>query len=106
MSQMTEIKDTALFVELSDREQESVAGGAGLQDLFGPIVFQQTDIDTSAEATTNFNDGSSSTRRTGYKMSQTTFVMPLLSLFGGGGGGRRSRRSRMNMFSLLMSLFS
>jgi hypothetical protein len=105
MSQMTKFKDTDLLVELSDREQETVAGGAGLQDLFGSIFFQQTDIDTSAEATTTFNDGTSATRRTGYKLSQTTFSIPLLSLFGGG-GGRRSRRSRMNMFSLLFSLFS
>jgi len=104
MSQMTKFKDTDLLVELSDREQETVAGGANLQDLFGSIFFQQTDIDTSAEATTTFNDGTSATRRTGYKLSQTTFSIPLLSLFAG--GRRRSRRSRMNMFSLLFSLFS
>jgi len=105
MSQMTEFKDSNLLVELSEREQETVAGGASLQDLFGSIFFQQTDIDTSAEATTTFNDGTSATRRTGYKMSQTTFSLPILSLFGGG-GRRSSRRSRMNMFSLLFSLFS
>ena len=104
MSQITEFKSN-LLVELSDKEQETVGGGASLQDLFGSIIFQQTDVDTFAEATTTLSDGSSATRRTGYQSSQTTFSIPLLSLFGGG-GGRRGRRSRMNMFSLLFSLFS
>jgi hypothetical protein len=103
MSQTTELKSN-LLVELSDKEQETVAGGIGLQDLFGSVIFQQTDTDTFAEATTTLSDGSSATRRTGYRSSQTTFGIPLLSLFGGGGGGRRSRR-RMNMFNLLFSLF-
>lgn len=105
-SQITEIKDTTLFVELSEREQETVGGGASLQDLFGSIFFQQTDIDTFAESTVSFNDGSSATRRTGYKSSQTMFSIPILSLFGGGGGGRRSRRRRANLFNLFSSLFS
>lgn len=104
MSQMTEFKSN-LLVELSDKEQETVAGGAGLQDIFGSIIFKQTDVDTFAEATTTLSDGSSDTRRTGYKSSETTFSIPILSLFGGGGGGRRSSRRRMNMFSLLFSLF-
>jgi hypothetical protein len=104
MSQMTEFKDSNLLVELSDQEQETVAGGASLRDLFGSIFFQQTDIDTSAEAITTFDGGSASAiRRTGYKMSQTTISIPILALFGG--GGRRSSR-RSNVFSLLRGLFS
>jgi hypothetical protein len=105
MSQITKFKDSEFFVELSDKEQETVAGGAGLADLFGSIFIQHTDIDTSAEAITTLDGGNASAiRRTGYKMSQTTISIPILALFGG--GGRRSRHARTNIFNLLRSLFS
>jgi hypothetical protein len=93
-------EDSLQFLaELSEQEQEAIAGGFGLEDFFGSFFFQKTDIDTFAEDRTNISNDVSISRRTGYKLSQITlaFTMPLF----GGGRGSRSRRSRMrNIFSL------
>jgi hypothetical protein len=94
------------LLELSESEQEAVVGGFGLEDFFGSFFFQKTDIDTFADAQANLADGSSISRRTGYKLSRITlaFTMPF---FGGSSRRRsRSRSSRMpNIFSLFQDLW-
>jgi len=101
MSDPIESKNPEFLVELSEPEQESVAGGFALEDMFESFFFQQTDIDTFAEA--QFNDsqtGRSSLQRTGYRLSQITlaFTSPRF-----GGGRSRYRRSRRmgGIFNLL-----
>jgi hypothetical protein len=94
------------LVELSEPEQEAVVGGFGWEDFFGSFFFQKTDIDTFADAQDKFTDGSSISRRTGYKLSRITlaFTMPF---FGGSSRRRsRSRTTRMpNIFSLFQDLW-
>ncbi len=92
MSDPIELKNREFLVELSEQEQESVAGGFAM-DMFDSFFFQQTDISTFAEA--EFNDsqtGRSGLQRTGYRLSQITlaFTSPRF-------GGRRSRYGRSRM---------
>jgi hypothetical protein len=93
--------DRSQFLEdLSAQEQETIAGGFGLEDLFGSFFFQKTDIDTFADARTNISNDLSVSRRTGYKLSQITLAFTI-PFFGGGGRSSRSRKARMrNIFSL------
>lgn len=75
MSDDIEPKDFELLVELSEQEQETVAGGCAMGG-FAAFFFQQTDIETFAEDHTSFSGRAlkgSSSSRTGYKFSQTTF---------------------------------
>lgn len=66
-----------LLVELSEQEQETVAGGCALAG-FSYFFFQQTDIDTFAENEAEVSDSNgfrgSSLARTGYRFSQTTLA--------------------------------
>ena len=106
MSDPYEDKNDLLLDELSEQEQEAVVGGFGWEDFLGSFFFQRTDIDTFADAQDKFTDGSSISRRTGYKLSQITlaFTMPFL----GGSSRRRSRSSssRMrNVFNLFQALW-
>jgi len=99
MSDQIKIKQPELLKDLSEPEQEVVAGGFGWEDIFSSFFFQKTDIDTFAEADTQIAPGISVSRRTGYRSSQIT-----LAFTSSGSGGRRSRfgRARMwNVFSLL-----
>jgi hypothetical protein len=82
------------LLELSEQEQEAVVGGFGLADFFGSFFFQKTDIDTFADAQDNFTDGSSISRRTGYRLSRITlaFTVPF-----GRSGRRKSRSNSFNM---------
>lgn len=104
MSDEIKVEDAELLKELSEPEQEAVAGGFGLGDIFSSFFFQKTDIDTSAEADTHIAPlGISSSRRTGYSSSQVTLAFTTSSF--GGRKSRRPGRSRMNnIFSLFQSL--
>lgn len=102
MSELHKDKNDLLFNELSDREQEAVIGGFDLEDLFSSFFFQKTDIDTFADAQDRFTDGSSISRRTGYRSSQITlsFTMPSFS-----GSSRRRSRSRTARMRYIFNLF-
>ena len=67
------------LMELSEAEQESLAGGNSLAAGFDAVFFQQTEINTFAEDQTNISntDGNlsiSSLSRTGYSFRQTTLA--------------------------------
>lgn len=99
MSDDIEPKDSELLMELSEQEQETVAGGCAMGGL--AFFFQQTDIETFAEDHTSFsgrNISGSSSSRTGYKFSQTTFgfIFP----FNSRGRRQRGRGMMGNMFNL------
>ena len=91
-----------LFLELSEKEQEAVVGGFGWEDFFSSFFFQRTDIDTFADAQDKFTDGSSISRRTGYKLSRITLAFTIPSF---GGSSRRRSRSRSNRMSNIFNLF-
>jgi hypothetical protein len=86
MSDQIKIKQPELLKDLSEPEQEAVAGGFGWEDIFSSFFFQKTDIDTFAEADTQIAPGISVSRRTGYRSSQVTLAFTSL-----GSSGRRSR---------------
>lgn len=100
MSDDIKPKDSELLVELSEQEQEIVAGGCAMGGL-ASFFFQQTDIETFAEDHTSFSGrdikGSSSSR-TGYKLSQTTFgfIFPF---------NRRGRQRGRGMMGNIFNLF-
>lgn len=70
-------KDSEFLTELSNQEQETVAGGFNL-GKFGYFFFQQTDIESIADHQSNIsaNNGvsGSSSSKAGYKFSQTTLA--------------------------------
>ncbi|MFO5493092.1 MAG: hypothetical protein ACLBM6_11245 [Cuspidothrix sp.] len=93
--------NSKLFINLSEKEQESLSSGYGMFYMF----YQNTNILTSASNIMNISQGDFSgysNSQTQYKLSQTTFI--LASLFGESGGSRRNRRRRGS--SLLGKIFS
>ncbi len=107
MSDHIEIKKSDLFINLSEKEQESISGGRSSSlplEMFD-ILYQTTDIYSKASNEMNISQGNlsiSSKNQAEYQFSQTTFI--LSSLFGRGGGRRRNRRRRGNSF--LASIFN
>ncbi len=101
MSDQIKLKDTELLQELSEPEQEAVAGGFGLEDIFSSFFFQKTDIDTSAEDNTHIAPmGISNSRRTRYRLSQVTLAFTSFS-----SGRRRSRRPGRSRLNNIFNLF-
>ncbi len=108
MSKQIETKNSELFIELSEEEQESVTGGGGSSLGLYNFVMELTNIRTFANSEATFSDGSNSTsykQQTGYALSQLSFGF-------NGGGGRRKRKSKglssasfLNMLFGLLSLF-
>jgi len=101
MSDHIETENSDLFINLSEKEQESISGGGS---SYSPLemsymLYQTTNIYTRASNEMNISQGNlsiSSKNQAEYQFSQTTFI--LSSLFGGGGGRRRNRRKRGNSF--------
>ncbi|QSV62414.1 MAG: hypothetical protein HEQ26_06265 [Dolichospermum sp. DL01] len=109
MSDNITIKNSNLFINLSEKEQESVSGGRSSSpfEMFY-MFYQNTNIYSRASNDVNISQGNlgiSSRNEAEYQFSQTTFI--LSSLFGGGGGGsRRNKRRRGNSFlSRIFSFF-
>ena len=106
MSDHIETKKSDLFINLSEKEQESISGGRSSSpfEMFD-IFYQTTNIYSRGSNEVNISQGNlsgSARNETEYQFSQTTFI--LSSLFGGGGGRRRNRRKRGNSF--LASIFN
>jgi hypothetical protein len=102
MSEPTQSENPKLFVELSEQEQETIAGGFDLSDLFGFFFFDQSDIDTSATNAVSFSRGDgniSSLSNTNYRSRRTTlaFGIPM---------SRSGRRGLSFMKRLLRSMAS
>ena len=107
MSDHIEIENSDLFINLSEKEQESISGGGSSSSPLETfdIFYQTTNISTRGMSEMNVSQGNSSgyvRNETEYQFSQTTFI--LSSLFGGGGSRRRNRRKRGNSF--LASIFN
>ena len=106
MSNHIKTKNSSLFINLSEKEQECVSGGRSSSpfEMFY-MFYQNTNIYTRGSSEVNISQGNlsgSARNETEYQFSQTTFI--LSSLFGGGGGRRRNRRKRGNSF--LASIFN
>jgi len=105
MSDHIKTSNSKLFINLSEKQQESVCGRYGMFY----IVYQNTNIYSRASSDINISQGNlgiSSRNEAEYQFSQTTFI--LSSLFGGGGGGgsrRNNRRRGGNLFAKLFSFF-
>ena len=110
MSEKITTKNSDLFIDISEKEQESVSGG-GLSSPFGMsyMFFQTTDIYSKGMSEVNISQGNSSgfvRNEAEYRFSQTTFILSSLFGGGGGGGGRRSNRRRGgSLFAKPFSLF-
>ena len=107
MSDHIETENSDLFINLSEKEQESISGGGSSSSPLevSYMFYQNTNISTRGMSEMNVPQGNSSgyvRNETEYQFSQTTFI--LSSLFGGGGGRRRNRRKRGNSF--LASIFN
>lgn len=107
MSDHIETENSDLFINLSEKEQESISGGRSLSLPLemSYMFYQTTNIYTRGSNEMNISQGNSSgyvRNETEYQFSQTTFI--LSSLFGGGGSRRRNRRKRGNSF--LASIFN
>ena len=107
MSEKIKNKNSDLFIDISEKEQESVSGG-GLSSPFGMsyMFFQTTDIYTRGMSEMNISQGNSSgsvRNETEYRFSQTTFI--LASMFGGGGSSRNKRRRSNSFLGRLFSFF-
>jgi hypothetical protein len=106
MSDHIETENSDLFINLSEKEQESISGGGSSSPLeMSYMLYQTTKIYTRASNEMNISQGNSSgyvRNETEYQFSQTTFI--LSSLFGGGGGRRRNRSRKGNSF--LASIFN
>jgi hypothetical protein len=108
MSNHIKTKNSNLFINLSEKQQESVSGG--ISSFTSPfemfyMFYQNTNIYTRGSSEVNISQGNlsgSARNETEYQFSQTTFI--LSSLFGGGGGRRRNRRRKGNSF--LASIFN
>lgn len=100
-SEIQQIEALNCFTELSEIEQESLAGGYDLSSGFDFLIFQDTAIDTFGESQTSIsnNDGLNAvnTTRTGYSFRQTTLVLAF-SRFGGG-------TCKNNPLAMLFGLF-
>jgi hypothetical protein len=98
MSDHTKIPNSNLFINLSEKQQESVSGG-----IFY-MFYQNTNVYTRGSNNINISQGDSTgsvRNETEYQFSQTTFV--IASLFGSGGSRRNNRRRGS---SLLARIFS
>lgn len=98
-------KDSQFLTELSNQEQETVAGGFNLGKL-GYFFFQQTDIESIADHQTNISGGNngvsgSSSSKAGYRFSQTTLASGSLMF----GMGRTRSRGYNWMSRFFSSLF-
>jgi hypothetical protein len=110
MSDHIKTKKSDLFINLSEKEQESISGGRSSSpfEMFY-MFYQNTNIYSRASSDINISQGNlgiSSRNEAEYQFSQTTFI--LSSLFGGGGGGgsrRNNRRRGGNLFAKLFSFF-
>lgn len=106
MSDHIETENSDLFINLSEKEQESISGGGSSSPLeMFDIFYQTTNIYSKANNDVNISQGNlsiSSKNQAEYQFSQTTFI--LSSLFGGGGGRRRNRSRKGNSF--LASIFN
>ena len=96
-------KDSEFLTELSNQEQETVAGGFNL-GKFGYFFFQQTDIESIADHQSNIsgNNGGlsgSSSSKAGYRFSQTTLAFGSLMF----GMGSRPRSRGYNWMSRFFS---
>ena len=110
MSNHIKTKNSNLFINLSEKQQESVSGG--ISSFTSPfemfyMFYQNTNIYTRGSSEVNISQGNlsgSARNETEYQFSQTTFI--LSSLFGGGGGSRRNNRRRGgSLFAKLFSFF-
>jgi hypothetical protein len=107
MSDHIKIENSDLFINVSEKEQESISGGrSSFASPFGMfyMFYQNTNIYSRASNDINISQGNlgiSSRNEDEYQFSQTTFV--IASLFGGG-GSRRNKRRRGS--SLLAKIFS
>jgi hypothetical protein len=102
MSNKIESKNSAWLMELSEQEQQAVAGGFA-RGMFSDFFFQQTDIRSFAENRINFlgedaNSSGSSSSKTGYMFSQTTLAFSLFP--------STSRSSRYSAPGLMGSIFN
>lgn len=110
MSDHIKTENSNLFINLSEKQQESISGGRSSSpfEMFY-MFYQNTNIYSRASNEVNISQGNlgiSSRNEAEYQFSQTTFI--LSSLFGGGGGGgsRRNKRRRGNSFlSRIFSFF-
>ncbi|MBS9385244.1 hypothetical protein BMF77_03165 [Dolichospermum sp. UHCC 0315A] len=109
MSDHIKTKKSDLFINLSEKEQESISGGRSSSpfEMFD-IFYQTTNIYSRGSNEINISQGNlgiSSRNEAEYRFSQTTFI--LSSLFGGGGGGsrRNNRRRGGSLFAKLFSFF-
>ena len=81
MSDIFQLKNSNLFIELSEQEQEIVAGGFGLSSLLGfeQLFFDHTEIHSSAGTTTTVTDLAGNTTsysaNTDYTLKRTTFAV-------------------------------
>jgi hypothetical protein len=108
MSDHIKTKKSDLFINLSEKEQESISGGRSSSpfEMFY-MFYQNTNIYSRASSDINISQGNlgiSSRNEAEYQFSQTTFI--LSSLFGGGGGGGSRRNNRRRGRSLFAKLFS
>jgi hypothetical protein len=107
MSDNIKNQNSNLFINLSEKQQESISGGRSSSpfEMFY-MFYQNTNVYTRGISEMSMSQGNlsgTSRNETEYQFSQTTFI--LSSLFGGGGGGnRRNRRRRGNSF--LSRIFS
>ncbi|BAZ85580.1 hypothetical protein [Dolichospermum compactum] len=108
MSNHIKTKKSDLFINLSEKQQESVSGGRSSSpfEMFY-MFYQNTNVYTRGSSEMSISQGNlsgTSRNETEYQFSQTTFI--LSSLFGGGGGSRRNKRRRGNSFlSRIFSFF-
>ncbi|MBO1046331.1 MAG: hypothetical protein HEQ10_00555 [Dolichospermum sp. DEX182a] len=109
MSDHIKTENSNLFINLSEKQQESISGGRSSSpfEMFY-MFYQNTNIYSRASSDINISQGNlgiSLKNEAEYRFSQTTFI--LSSLFGGGGGGgRRSNRRRGgSLFAKLFSFF-
>ncbi|MBS9392818.1 MAG: hypothetical protein HEQ29_06580 [Dolichospermum sp. LBC05a] len=108
MSDHIKTKKSDLFINLSEKEQESISGGRSSSpfEMFD-IFYQTTNIYSRGSNEMNISQGNlgiSLKNEAEYRFSQTTFI--LSSLFGGGGGGGSRRNNRRRGGSLFAKLFS
>jgi hypothetical protein len=89
MSDHIKTSNSKLFINLSEKQQESVCGRYGMFY----IVYQNTHISTSGSNIMKIYQGdfsASSESKTDYQFSQVTFI--IASLFGVRGESRRNNR--------------
>ncbi|MBW4555819.1 MAG: hypothetical protein KME59_07760 [Trichormus sp. ATA11-4-KO1] len=100
MSFESEIKQSELFIELPEQQQEEISGGSSFDFLF----FQQTNILSFASSELNLFDGNlvaSFRDQALYQYSQTTLILASFS-----GGFNLPRNSQSRGSSLLSRFFS